>query len=126
MHEQERGMFSLSLVEAFAVRRGVEFCQELGFQKIILGDIEVVIKSIQIDEENLQNNGQAIRFTFKSAAKTLKKATDQNIGFTFKEGKKVGDRLAKKAIEVEGLSCWIEDDLTDALDLILDDKLYNP
>lgn len=46
--EQKKENYGLSLAESLAMRRTVELCQDLGFQRVTLeGDAEVIINAVQ-------------------------------------------------------------------------------
>lgn len=101
----------------------VEFCQKLGFQRVILeGSDEMLIKTLA--DENWERNGR-VR---KEIKQFLKQATDWNITFTYRSrrNKLVANKLAKMAIRAEGSRLqeyYIEDGPDDIISLILADKV---
>lgn len=104
--DHKTNVMDASVAESFTLRKAVELCSDLNFQKAIFeGDAKVVIIAVHSDDEVLSSFSsivEDIRFYFRNRR-------DWHLQFTLRETNMVVHTSAKKALALGEEQVWIEE-----------------
>ncbi|KAF5450671.1 hypothetical protein F2P56_031001 [Juglans regia] len=104
--EPQRMKTKAVVVEAIALRRTIEVCKEMGFNKVIFeGDALVIINTVKENVMCWTWYGQVV----EDVKSSLKELLHWKILFVRRDGNMIAHRLAKFALNIGKLTCWIEE-----------------
>ncbi|XP_035547305.1 uncharacterized protein LOC118348876 [Juglans regia] len=104
--EPQRMKAKAVLVEAIALRRTIEVCKEMGFNKVVFeGDTLVMINALKENVVCWTWYGQVV----EEVKSSLKELLHWKIQFVRRDGNMIAHKLAKFALNIGNLTCWIEE-----------------
>ncbi|XP_042964529.1 uncharacterized protein LOC122298728 [Carya illinoinensis] len=111
-----------SVGEALALKRAVQFCDELGFSNVVLeGDAQVIVKAANNREELYTAYGNVM----EEVRGFLKMRESWKIQFIHREANNVAHILAKNAFNYTTERVWIEEGPIEILHVLQKEKFCN-
>ncbi|XP_042944640.1 uncharacterized protein LOC122278525 [Carya illinoinensis] len=110
------------VAEAYALRRALFFCLELGLQKVLLeGDSQVVVKDTNSNADIWANYGVVI----EDIRSLLKDNMSWSVNFIHREANNVAHSLAKMALTCDEEIVWMEEGPPQIMNAVLKEKYCN-
>ncbi|KAF5477421.1 hypothetical protein F2P56_004061 [Juglans regia] len=108
------------VAEAHALRKALDVCRELSFDKVLFkGDAQVFIKTVNNASEDLSFYGSLI----EGMKQLLKHRTDWIVQFTHRTNNGAAHTLAKESLSLQSELIWIED-IHDCIQRIVESESY--
>ncbi|XP_041001550.1 uncharacterized protein LOC121247238 [Juglans microcarpa x Juglans regia] len=105
-HDQKQNVFEPALAECYALRKAMDFCRDLNFDKVTFeGDAQVVINTVNDPVEDLSLNGSII----EEMKMMLKGWQGWKVQYSHRDTNTVAHKLAKAALNSEEEKVWIEE-----------------